>query len=203
MELETLRSIWKEQDAPPETETSPEALLALLKERSRGPIGRMRRNLRKEVILMLVAYIPCILFYWRAFSGRMAAVAWIFAGILLFFYAYYYRKNALLKKMQCMSCEVRSNLAGQLATLQKYVRFYFWSSTIIIPVSIFFSFLIALRAELAMHRHLSWNRAVYGLLFVTLFLTALVYRLNKWQINKLYGRHIRKLQGLLREMDED
>ncbi|HEY4109651.1 hypothetical protein [Puia sp.] len=200
MELETLKSIWQEQDTPPVSATSREELLALLQKQSGGPIARMRRNLRKEVILMVVSYGFCILFYLLAFNGEMSGVAWLFVGLFAFFYVYYYRKNLLLKKMQCVSCEVRSNLAGQLKTLQKYLRFYFWSSTLIVPVSLFVTF------EITIHNRTtpvsSWVWMASLLFALTGGLTVAVYFLNRWYIHKLYGRHIRKLEELLREMDE-
>ena len=197
MELETLKTLWQEQEMPT-AESDRELLLALLQKQSGGPIARMRRNIRKEVILMVICYGFCILFYLFAFSGSMADVAWVFVGLFVFFYVYYYRKNQLLKKMQCVSCEVRSNLAGQLKTLQKYLRFYFWSSTIIVPVSLFVAFDIALHSNLGTVTNLK----IVLLFALALVLTIAVYFLNRWYIHKLYGRHVRKLQELLREMDE-
>jgi hypothetical protein len=197
MELETLKTLWQEQETPP-AEPDRELLLALLQKQSGGPIARMRRNIRKEVILMAICYGLCILFYLFAFNGSMAGVAWLFLGLFVFFYVYYYRKNQLLKKMQCMSCEVRSNLAGQLKTLRKYLRFYFWASTFIVPVSLFVAFDIALHSDLGPIRQ--WK--IIALFALATVLTIAVYFLNRWYIHKLYGRHVRKLQELLREMDE-
>ena len=202
MELETLKTLWQEQETPPLEEASREQLLAMLQRRSGGPIARMRRNLRVEVVLMIVAYIPCIVFYELAFNGRMAGISWLYAGVLVFFYAYYYRKNQLLKKMQCVSCEVRSNLAGQLKTLQRYIRFYFWASTLMVPVMLIVAFEIALRGYEPVHRSFNWWRGLPLLLGLVVVLTALIYYFNRCNINRLYGRHIRKLQELLREMDE-
>jgi 4-hydroxybenzoate polyprenyltransferase len=200
MELETLKTLWQEQETPPMAAGSHEELLALLQQRSNGPIGRLRRNLRKEVIVMAISYGFCIIFYLLAFNGDMANVAWLFVGLLLFFYIYYHRKNQLLKKMQCVGCEVRSNLAGQLKTLQKYLRFYFWSSTVIVPLSLFVAF------EIAFHSRTkpisSWWLMVTLLCTLTVGCTIAVYFLNRLYIHKLYGRHLRKLQELLQEMDE-
>jgi hypothetical protein len=97
-----------------------------------------------------------------------------------------------------MSCEVRSNLAGQLKTLQKYLRFYFWSSTVVVPVSLFVAFDIAIHSDLGPIRQ--WK--IIALFILAAVLTIAVYFLNRWYIHKLYGRHVRKLQELLREMDE-
>jgi hypothetical protein len=197
MELETLKTLWQEQETPA-AESDRDELLALLQKQSGGPIARMRRNIRKEVILMVICYGFCILFYLFAFSGSMADVAWVFVVLFAFFYVYYYRKNQLLKKMQCVSCEVRSNLAGQLKTLRKYLRFYFWSSTVVVPVSLFVAFDIALHSDLGPVRQ--WK--IIALFALAAVLTIAVYFLNRWYIHKLYGRHVRKLQQLLREMDE-
>ena len=203
MELETLKSIWKEQDVLADAATSREELLALLQKQSRGPIDRMRRNLRKEAVFLIITYIPVILFYLVGFEGRMSGIAWLMAGLLLFFLLYYDRKNRLLKKMQCVSCEVRSNLSGQLKTLKKYIRFYFWSSTLAVPVAIIFSFLIALLSRATSDHPYNYGRGITLLVALTVVLTIVVYFVSRWNINKLYGRHILKLQDLLREMDED
>ena len=197
MELEMFKSLWQEQEPPP-AEPDGELLLTLLQKQSGGPIARMRRNIRKEVILMIICYGFCVLFYLFAFNGSMADVAWVFVGLFTFFYVYYFRKNQLLKKMQCVSCEVRSNLAGQLKTLQKYLRFYFWASTVIVPVSLLLAFEIALRSQPGPVS----SRKLILLFALALVLTIAVYFLNRWYIHKLYGRHVRKLQELLREMDE-
>jgi intracellular septation protein A len=202
MELETLKSLWQEQDTPPVSETSREELLVLLQKQSGGPIARMRRSLRKEVIIMIASYLPCILFYRLAFHGQMSNVAWVFVVTIAFFYAYYYQKNKLLKKMQCVSCEVRSNLTGQLQTLQKYLRFYFWSSTIAVPVTIVLAFAIAARSSDLPNAAFNWNYKISLLLALIVVCTIAVYFVSRWSINHLYGRHIRKLQEILREMDE-
>jgi len=60
-------------------------LLALLQQQSRGPIARMRRNLRKEAILMLVSYIPVSSSTGWPFDGLMSGVGWLFVVLLLFF----------------------------------------------------------------------------------------------------------------------
>jgi len=202
MELETLKTLWQEQDTPPASETSREELLALLQKQSGGPIARMQRNLRKELRLMILSYSGCIVFYLLAFHGSMSGVAWLFVVMFAFFGIYYYRKNQLLKKMQCVSCEVRSNLAGQLKTLQKYLRFYFWSSTINVPLSLTVAFVLAIRSRNATDPITSWGRMLSLLVGLTVAMTIFVYYLNRWFIHKLYGRHVQKLQELLREMDE-
>jgi len=211
MELENLKSIWKELEAQPTPETDGEQILALLQKKSRGPVARMRRNLIRELLLITVTYIPVILFYLVEFEGRLSAISGLLFLLGLFFCGYYYRKMMLLKKMQCVSCMVRSNLARHVETLKKYTRFYLLAGTLIIPFTAIYVYAI-LRwklphaSGLQLYHRLSpapwWTNSIYWLLLLAP-LTIAIYYINAWYINRLYGRHIKKLQELLREMDEE
>jgi len=211
MELENLKSIWNELELQPTPETDGKHILALLQKKSRGPVARMRRNLIRELLLITVTYIPVILFYLVEFEGRLSAISGLLFLLGLFFCGYYYRKMMLLRKMQCVSCMVRSNLARHVETLKKYTRFYLLAGTLIIPFTAIYVYAI-LRwklphaSGLQLYHRLSpapwWTNSIYWLLLLAP-LTIAVYYLNAWYINKLYGRHIKKLQELLREMDEE
>jgi hypothetical protein len=122
MELESLKYIWRSQETPPAPEPDRSAMLALLEQRSRGPVARMRRNLVGEGILLLITYIPGILCYILEFEGRLSAMSWLLGLLAVAFGAYYYRKYRLLSEMQCVTCQVRSNLSRQVKTLRKYTR---------------------------------------------------------------------------------
>jgi hypothetical protein len=205
MELDNLKAIWQEQELLPGDDPLQEGLLiALLQERSRGPIERMRRNLRFESILILVSYIPTIIAYLTMFRGEFRIISVMMALILLFFLGYYALKNRLLKRMQCVSCEVRSNLARQLGVLGKYIRFHLWSSTIVTVGALGVAFLILDYSWMEVHHEQPsfwWLQPVFLVTFLALFGLGSFF-LNRWYIHKLYGRHIKKLKQLLREMDE-
>src|SRR5579872_6360191 len=104
MELETLKSVWQEQEFSKSPPTR-EELMTLLHKNSHGPIKRMLRNLRIELVLMGVSYGFAAFFYLTGFNGEFRRVAWLFLVIFLFFGIYFYMKNRLLRKMQCVSCE--------------------------------------------------------------------------------------------------
>ena len=206
MELDSLKEIWR--DSAPE---APESLLPLLQQRSRGPVARMRRNLRIELLCIIVAYVPLILFYLVEFQGRLRAISLALLVVGGLFCAYYYRKSRLLNTMQCLSCQVRSNLARQVGTLKKYTRFYLLASTIVIPTMailtyLIFHFQLFYPDNTKVYHSLSpapwWKNSTIWLLMLVPFTVAMYY-FNVWYINKLYGRHIKKLQELLREMDEE
>ena len=72
----------------------------------------------------------------------MSEVSWFMLFIGLLFVLYYQRKNKLLNEMECLSCQVKSNLQTQTTTLEKYIRFYLLGGTALAPVSlVFFSWL--------------------------------------------------------------
>jgi|GEM_PF-267340 len=229
MELDSLKEIWREaqpdeahgmsrpDDAPgagdrhADAYTGRESLLPLLQQRSRGPVARMRRNLRIELLCIIVAYVPLILFYLVEFQGRLRAISLLLLLVGGLFCAYYYRKSRLLSTMQCLSCQVRSNLARQVGTLKKYTRFYLLASTIVIPAMailtyLIFHFRLFYPDNTRVYHSLSpapwWKNSTIWLLMLVPFTVAMYY-FNVWYINKLYGRHIKKLQELLREMDEE
>ena len=229
MELDSLKEIWREaqpdeahgmsrpDDAPgagdrhADAYTGRESLLPLLQQRSRGPVARMRRNLRIELLCIIVAYVPLILFYLVEFQGRLRAISLLLLLVGGLFCAYYYRKSRLLSTMQCLSCQVRSNLARQVGTLKKYTRFYLLASTIVIPAMailtyLIFHFRLFYPDNTRVYHSLSpapwWKNSTIWLLMLLPFTVAMYY-FNVWYINKLYGRHIKKLQELLREMDEE
>jgi phosphoglycerol transferase MdoB-like AlkP superfamily enzyme len=196
MELESLKYIWRSMEAPSDVEHDRQALVALLQKKSQAPITRMRRNLIGEGILLLVAYTPAILLFLLGFDGRLAAISWLFILLLGFFFGYYYRKYRLLSKMQCPTCQLRSNLARQVDTLKRYTRFYLLAGTGMIPLAYGVAWLI-----------LRWKypSATTPVLWLLLLIpiTIGVYYINASYVNRLYGQHIKKLQDLLSELDSE
>jgi hypothetical protein len=195
MELESLKYIWHSLEVPPAREQDRRALLALLEKKSQAPIARMRRNLIGEGILLLVAYTPAVLIFLLGFNRRLAAVSWLFILVLVFFFAYYYRKYRLLSKMQCPTCELRSNLARQVHTLRRYTRFYLLAGTGMIPLAYIVAYFI-IRWKMPAVDPTPW-------LILLIPITIGMYYINASYVNRLYGRHIKKLQDLLQELDSE
>ena len=198
MELDNLKAIWKEQDPLPELQPD---LQQLLQKKSRGPIARMRRNVMIEGIVMVLCYTPTIILYLAWFDGRLWFISLMMSLILVFYCVYYVRKDRLLKKMECVTCEVRSNLARQVKILRNYLRFYLWSATLVIVISWSLAYL-TIRYALQLKGLLapSWLEPFLLLLIIPVSIG--LHFLNKRYFYKLYGRHIQKLQDLLQEMDE-
>ena len=211
MELDSLKYVWRSLEAQPAPEKSPEEIHALLQKRSGGIVTRMRRNLIGELILIAATYTPAILFYFLDFEGKLSAIAWLFILLLVILAVYFYRKNQLLKAMQCTGCSLYSNLRRQITTLKKYIRFYVWSGTLMIPV-MFILYWLIIRSRFPaapgadLFYQLSdtpwWQHPLVWAVFLIPFTVGL-YFVNLWYVHRLYGQHIRKLQDLLLEMEEE
>jgi hypothetical protein len=222
MELDSLKDIWKnldEEDLQPAREVP---ILSMLQKRSQSTIARLKRNLNRELIAVVVIYsltIWYIVTYQQMYS-ELAVLLALVGGAFLF---YYYRKSKLLKQMQCVACEVRSNLKQQLVTLEKYVRFYFIAGSILTPLAYFAAGVIILfnahdfnaslsdvpvNAETSVSQipvvsHISNHRFFVLFLSIGAVLTVGSYFINKWLINKMYGQHIQKLKELLFQMEDE
>jgi hypothetical protein len=198
MELDNLKAIWKEQEPLPDIQPD---LQRVLQMRSRGHIARMRRNVRIEAFAMLLSYIPCIILYLVWFDGKLWYLSLMMALILVVYWIYFLKKDRLLKNMQCVTCEVRSNLTRQVDILGKYLRFYLWTTTLVITISWFVAYL-AIRYSLHL-KGIPIPHWVEPLLIVLVIPGSIgLHFLNKRYFSKLYGREAQKLRDLLREMDE-
>src|SRR5688500_4040895 len=109
MELDSLKDIWKNLD---ETDIHPGSdgpISSMLHKRSQSSIARLKRNLYRELIAVLIIYSLTIWYIitFQQMYSELAVLLALVGGAFLF---YYYRKSKLLKQMECVACEVRSNL---------------------------------------------------------------------------------------------
>jgi hypothetical protein len=198
MELDNLKEIWKGLDDKKTPVGSNEEILSMLQKKSKRPIARMKRNLLVEMVSVIIIYSASTAYYFMAWSGRYWEIGLMFflAGVFCVFY--YYRKYKLLNSMECVACEVKSNLQRQLTTLEKYVRLYFITGVVLTPIAYFFAgFIIFVKTP-----GNSYNLNQY-LIFtaIGIVITIACYYLNVWYVNKLYGQHVRKLKEILSEME--
>ncbi|HYE56677.1 MAG TPA: hypothetical protein VD996_17635 [Chitinophagaceae bacterium] len=207
MDLEQLKTIWPREGTSPQKQD--EYLLSLLGKRSNSPIARMKRNLRFELVAIIILYGASTIYYFFAFDGKMSELSWIMLGIGLLFIPYYYRKNKLLNEMQCVSCQVKSHLSRQLKTLEKYVRFYLISGSVLVPLIMLaagYVSLILYPAKIKTPKLLpdtpGGQQFIYFFLLFVLVFSVAAHFANKWYVHKLYGRHISKLKSIVSEMSD-
>ena len=222
MELDSLKDIWKDLDESDLQPGRDVPISSMLHKRSQSTIARLKRNLNRELIAVLIIYSLTI-WYIITFQHMYSELALLLALVGGAFLLYYYRKNRLLKQMECVACEVRSNLKQQLGTLEKYVRFYFIAGTILTPLAYFAAGMIILFnaqevnshvvdvsidaqtsvSQMPIAQHISNHRFFVLFLSIGAALTVGSYFVNRWLIGKLYGQHIQKLKDLLIQMDDE
>lgn len=222
MDLDNLKEIWKdldEKDFHPGSRkgvksivtSHEEEIAAILRKRSQNPIAKIKRNLGWELAVILVLYSVTMWYYITAWHGQYWEIAVLLGVIGASFVVYYFRKNKLLREMQLVDSEVKVNLEQRLHTLEKYVRFYFVSSTILTPAAYFVAGLIVFfktpprstEKIPPMVTHITGHD--YFVLFTVSGVALAIgsYFLNVWYVHKLYGRHINKLKSLLHQLEEE
>lgn len=204
MELDNLKDLWQELGRDDTIQGDNIEIMQILQKKSQSPIAKMKRNLLVELVTVIILYALPIWYFLSTSMGRYREISIFLIAIGLLFIIYFSIKNRLLGKMQCVTCEVRSNLQQQLSTLEKYVRFYFVSGTILAPVAYFVTGFIVLWKYPGENIPEVFTGSNAYIIFISIgvLITIGSYFLNKWYIAKLYGQHISKLKELLFQMEE-
>lgn len=206
MELENLKTIWKDVGTKTAA-TSAEELELLLSKKSKSPIAKLKRNLFWEMMAVVVTYGGTIIYYLLQNQTGMLYLA-LLMGVLGALYGwYYFTKRRLLLNMECVTCEVKSNLSTQLVTLEKLLKLYLWAGTLLVPVILMVSGVIVyftspLPKDVPLSKEAFFIYFFIALFIISLAFTIPVFFLNKWYINLLYGRHVKKLRQIVNEMNE-
>jgi Ca2+/Na+ antiporter len=198
MELRKLKELW-DGSSNSSIPINEKELNQILNKRSRRPIAIIKRNLKLEMAFGILFY--CF-FIWIVSNQAVSIILYfdiillVVAGILYSIYVFY--KNQLLNKMECMSCEVKSNLNLQLGFLEKLVKLYF--------KVVLLTYLIA--GAIGYITSESETDSIPHYLEIMIFITigAVLFLINyyfsRWYLFTLYGKHIQKLKNILYEMDE-
>lgn len=207
MELDQLKEMWGTVEEK-QTQTSEEELQLMLQKKSKSPIAKMKRNLTVEMWVLIVLYSWIIYDYVRQFKGLILAIPLLLFVVGLLYIVYFIRKRTLLKQMECVTCEVKSNLQQQVTILEKYIRFYMLSGTILFPLTVIFisSVMFFSSPEIQQVRVKEPLPFAYFFLAITIIsvlITVPIYFLNKWYLRKLYGQHAEKLKQIINEMNEE
>lgn len=204
MELEQLKTWWQDAGSA-ETPLSEEELQQMLRRRSQHPIARMKRNLLLEVIFLVITYSSLIVYLEKINHDVFLPYNIFLVVIAVLFFAYAFHKYRLLHQMQCVACEVKSNLQQQVNSLEKLVKLYFYAGNVLTFIAFTFAGIITLLSRKAPAGNVV---AMPGIVPVAIFLgigallTLVVYFINRWYVFKLYGQHIQKLKNILHEMEE-
>lgn len=203
MELEDLKHIWKKQSEgfQPKDE---EELATMLKGNSISIITRLKRNVWFELIFTFLGGLTLLVYALTLPSGSLK---WTSVSILVLFgvYSFYYvKKLRLLNRFDAGNDHIKANLERLILDLKIYLKFYKRSYSILYPVY----FLLGLLFGGIEHGATEFfHRLSKPSVIATLLLGAGVFFvcstwLTGWYLKKLYGNHLEKLEGLLRDLEK-
>jgi hypothetical protein len=202
MELDELKDLWKKNDAvfrpKPENE-----LASMLRGNSMSIVDKLKRSVWLEMTITIASGIGLLIYALTLPSGAMK---WISVSILAMFVAYsfyYVKKLRLLNNFSASSGNLRETLVNLIDNLSSYLNFYKRSYTILYPVYFFLALLFG-----AIERGIDQFIAVlsepktiaYLIGFAGIFYIGSTW-LVKWILQKLYGNHLEKLKGVLRDLN--
>lgn len=211
MELDNMKELWNDQQNTTQKSLSEQELITMIGNPSKGPIAKMKRNLKKELIFVLLTLPATAIYFQFNFKGKMFALSMAYVLLTLMFVAYYYFKNKLLNNMQCVTCEVKSNLNMQVNTLEKYIKNNLIVSTLLLPaLMMFICWLLYLNDYSTTPKSIFSYSVAYSPWLTTLIwagisiaITIPMYFLNKKYLHWLYGKHINRLKRVLSELDSE
>lgn len=199
MEFDELKRIWRQQ---PPLKVREDEIAAILKRRSNSIVSVLKRTAWFE--LLLTAIVGCILLFYSV-TTPPGALKWsyvflvvLFAGFII----YYLRKIAILSRVAYTESDIKTNIERLVASLKVYLKFYRNASSILYPFC-FFLMLALVVAEHGLESFLALLSQPHILIYlgmVLLFVLAGSLWLTRWFVNKLYGKHLEKLERLLDDL---
>lgn len=202
MELEDLKSIWKQSE--PDFQLKNEAEIALmLKGKSVSIIDKLKRNVWIELIFTIVVSVV-LLFY--AISLKTGALKWTSISLLLMCMAstiYYIKKLVMLNRFREVNENLHDTISLLIKNLTSYVKFY--NSFAVLYAVYFLLGLLFGALEKGTDKYIEFlsksSTIIYLLLMAGLFFFISTWCAS-WFLKKLYGNHLDKLKALLEELHE-
>lgn len=201
MQLEELKSIWNKDNT---SLINNENLLRMIHQTSTGPVAEMKRNLRFELYCVIVVYLLSAFLFLLQDDGRFIIISGTYVLLLGLFYIYYRYKMKLLNNMQCLTCEVKSNMKKQLSTLERYLNFYHWSSTLLVPLLLIFFGWLGVKKKTDSHVLSKYtpDEIILPYLIFVAVLGVVLFFANKSYIKTMYGKHVSRLKAVVNELEE-
>jgi uncharacterized membrane protein len=198
MELDDLKQAWKDTNNSKLKNTD---IMELIRHKSYGPIAALKREYRKQMIVMLM--LPVFLFITNMddLSKPLHSILfWSYVIFCIGVVAFAYYNYRIAARMESMEAMVKSHLVQQINTLQESLR---WK---VIGLRIALLFFIALTEVVPYFQHYrmldKWHSLHPLIRFgsYAAFLT-LQFFLSKKILQRKFGRHLSYLKELVKEME--
>lgn len=201
MELDDLRRQWQQ---PEQADVPPPQLAGLLDRSPGGLIDQMRHNTWYEIIAApIIGLLPLPLALETEYRWVYLALMLPLLIILGFYYA---RQLRLLRRMSQTDASLHQHLQVLCQGLRRLLTFYYrltyWTA---MPT---FLLLLSYIAWKELYRSTDPRWLALGLmmglgLLLGAWLQWGILRLTRQYLQRLYGRHLDRLEGQLRELEEE
>lgn len=205
MELDDLRRQWQRPEPVAPIAFTAVEWQALAARQRGGLIEKMRRNTYWEAVVGLGIIAPFLiismLMSHKTLSTLYAGAMTVLAVVMAY---YYYQVLAILRRLTETTGSVRGHLERLYGGLRQLLRFYYRLSLATGPVLLTLIFCFMLGKELVrpagFRPSLMVALGIALLFFGSLLQIAAVYG-TRWWVQRLYGQHLDRLEGQLRELD--
>lgn len=203
MELDDLRRQWREPEpAKAPAALTPAQLSALLTRQRGGLVEKMRRNARRETILVALLGVGAAVALPFLPELRLLLYAQLLltAGLLI----YAYRMLAVLRRMAETASSVRGHLRQLYDGLRQLLRFYYQLSMASGPVMFVAVYAAILIPNLLKKHFMTKRLLVLGVIFllVGIVVQYLIKDVTRWWVQRLYGQHLDRLESQLHELED-
>ena len=206
MELDDLRRQWQ-QPEPAATPSgfSEAALNQLLSRRLGGPVAKLRRNARWEALLVVLCLLGSVAAlvvvadpFVRTMSGWLSIMCLL--GVV-----YFRRKLVLLARLSETDQPLRGYVARQLGSLRSLVKLYYRATMWSLLPSLGIGLVLTAQRIAQQAGPQAWMKMSVLLLGYGV-VGGLIYLVMRgstaWYLQRLYGQHLDRLEGQLRELDD-
>lgn len=203
MELDDLRRQWRQPAPAAEPVTlSAAELRQLLARQSDSIVAKLRRNAQLEMTINY-ALLPISLA-----AAWLAPVLWVrlWGGLLgliaLVCIFYFHRKLGLLRRMSDPASDLRAHLLRLTTGLRTLIRFYYRLTLAMVPLVCLLMGIMALTSTTKAVT--SFKIGVIAALLVVLCMVLYLptAHTTKRYLHWLYGQHLDRLEGQLRELND-
>lgn len=203
MELDDLRRQWRQAEPVKASgRLSASELTELLARQSSGVVDQLRRNARLELRINYGVLVASVLLVARAselWLRLFGGVLTLLAVVCIF---YFYRKLGLLRSMDNPAGDLRAHLTRMASGLRALIRFYYRLTLAMIPVTVLIMGVMAVsEARITLTSSKIWIIAAV-LVVLAIFLYLPTAHFTAKYLQRLYGQHLDRLEGQLRELDE-
>jgi len=197
MELDDLKQTWKETSIKKNKNTD---IMDLMKHKSYGPIAALKREFRKQIIVM--ALLPLLLLFTtvddmsRIFTN---VLFWSYVAFCLGMVVFAWINYRIVEKMGTMDGMVRPNLEQQIDLLETRLKWKLIGLRIVLS---FFMVLVEVIPHFQHYRMLDKWHSLSPLIRFGTYLAFFVmqYFLSRIVSERKFGGHIKYLKALMKEM---